>query len=180
MKDRKLAVRYAKALLSVMTDPSAADSADGFLTAIATAMSASSEFRYLMLDPAVAADDRTAVLRELATSKGQPVEMGNFLATLIDHNRAAAMPSIAAVFHEERERAAGIVPAEITTADPMDESLIQLARQAIEKMTGRKVRLTCRVEPDLVGGAVTRIGSRVYDGSLKTQLQNLRSELAQE
>jgi F-type H+-transporting ATPase subunit delta len=180
MKDRKLAVRYARALLSVMTDPDRAESADRFLGSLAQAMTESAEFRDLMLDPAVALEDRASVLRSLAEAKGQPTEMANFLTTLVDHSRSAALPSIAAVFHEERERMRGIVAAEITTAEPMEPGLVARATQAIEKLTGREVRLTCHVEPELIGGAVTRIGSQVYDGSLKTQLNQLKTQLAQE
>ena len=180
MRDRKLAVRYARALLSVLTDPAHAESADAFLASLARAMTESPEFRDLLLDPAVAPEDRTSVLRSLAESKGQRSEMANFLATLVDHSRSAALPAIAEVFHEEREKAQGIVAAEITTAEPMEAGLVRRAIQALEKMTGRQVRLICRVEPELIGGAVTRIGSQVYDGSLKTQLNQLRTRLAQE
>ena len=54
------------------------------------------------------------------------------------------------------------------------------ARRALEKMTGRKIRLECKVDPELLGGAVTRVGSKVYDGSLRTQLEQLKRRLVQE
>jgi len=180
MKDRKLASRYAQALLSVLTDPTAAASADRFLDALARSMQESPETRDLLLDPAISRKARTAALRELCAEKGQPHEMGNFFATLIDHRRMAALPTIAQVYHEERETALGIVPAHITTAEPLSTDLQARARDTLQKLTGCDVRLDCQVDPQVLGGAVTRIGSTVYDGSLRTQLRQLRRDMIQE
>jgi F-type H+-transporting ATPase subunit delta len=180
MKDRRLAVRYARALLSVLTDPQQAEAADRFLSAIRDSMQQSADLRRFLMDPAIPASERHDVLRELAQSHDQPREVRNFMSTLVDHNRAAALPTIAEVFHEEREAGLGIVPAEMATATPMSDDLRGRAQSALERMTGRKVTLTCRVDPGLLGGAVTRIGSKIYDGSLRTQLSQLRSRMAQE
>jgi len=180
MKDRRLAVRYASALLSTLSDPDQSESADRFLGAIRDAMRDSDEFRDLMLDPAVPGSSRKAVLRSLAESRGMPRQVGNFLDTVVDHNRAANLPSIAQVFHEERDASLGIVPAEVTTAAPMDADLMRRTEAALEKLTGHEVQMTCRVEPELLGGAVTKIGSKIYDGSLRAQLQRLRREMIRE
>jgi F-type H+-transporting ATPase subunit delta len=180
MKDRKLASRYAGALLSVFPEASQAEPADHFLTDVSRAMAESEELRDILLDPAYSRTSRKAVLHELADKHSMPHQVHNFLSVIIDHNRAGAIPAIAAVFHEEREKALGIVPAEITTASPLSETLLARAQSTMEKMTGKQVRLTCQVEPDLLGGAVTKIGSKVYDGSLRNQLEKLRRRMAQE
>jgi F-type H+-transporting ATPase subunit delta len=180
MKDRKLATRYARALLESLPDDRGAEAADGFLTALREAIEESADLRGLLFDPAVPRATRESVLRKLAEDSDMPPQVGNFLATVVEHNRAAALPSIAAVFHERREERAGIVPAEIATAEPLPDDLKRRTLQALEKMTGRKVRLITRVEPDLLGGAVTRIGSEVHDGSLRTQLALLRRRMLQE
>jgi len=180
MRDRKLAVRYARALLSAFPDPAQAQSTDQFLIALRTLMKQPGEFRDLMLDPSFSRASRKELLRTLAADRGLPSTLVNFLSTLVDNNRVAALPSIAELFHEEREAALGIVPAEFVTAVPVDEQMLERARAAIQKMTGRKIRLTSRVDQGLIGGAVTRIGSTVYDGSLRTQLSRLRSKMIQE
>ena len=179
MKDRKLAFRYARALLSVTHDPVTLERIDEFLTALARALEHSSDLRSAMLDPAVARPARTRVLRSMVEQNGLPTELGNFLATLVDNNRIAALDAIAAVFHEERERQQGIVAAELTTATPITEEMKQRAQGALERVTGARVRLTCNVEPSLIGGAVTKIGSTVYDGSLRRQLKQLRRRMAE-
>ena len=180
MRDRKLASRYAGALLSVFPDPSQAESTDEFLTALSDAMDESGEFRDVLLDPAFPQSARKSILQTLARERGLSVQVSNFLATLVDNNRLGALPSIALVFHELREEALGVVPAEITTATPLDQEMRDRTKNAIEKMMGRKVRLDCKVEPNLIGGAVTKIGSKVYDGSLRSHLTELRRRMAQE
>ncbi len=180
MRDRRLAVRYAKALLSVLSDPSEAEATDAFLTSVSSAIEQSTELRTILLDPAVPREQRRKALRALAEAKNMPRTVGNFFATLVDHNRTAALPAIAEMFHVAREAGLGIVPAEMTTATPMSDEQRTRAEQAIRKLTGQKVNLTCRVDPDLIGGAVTRIGSTVYDGSLRNQLSQLRSQMVQE
>ena len=180
MRDRKLAVRYAKALLSVFPDPQAAAPTEQFLGGLSAAMNEIPEFRDMMLDPAVSRAQRREVVSNIVREAGLPREVDNFMRLLIDNNRASAIPSIAAVFREEREAALGIVPAQLTTARPLPDEMADRARRAMEKMTGRRVRLTCHVEPGLIGGAVTQVGSRVYDGSLRTQLRQLRSRMAEE
>jgi len=180
VKDRKVATRYARALLASLPGNETAEKTDHFLEALRSALDESADFRDMLLDPAVPRNVRTTVLRTLAEQNEMPAQVGNFLATVVEHQRSSSLASIAEVFHEEREKAAGIVPAEITTASPLTEQLKERTLRALEQMTGRKVRLTASVEPDILGGAVTRIGSKVYDGSLRTQLAQLRRKMTQE
>ncbi len=178
MKDRKLAFRYARALLSVVDAPTAAR-VDEFLTALHEAIEASPDLRSSMLDPAVPRSARKRAFRSLVEQRGLPAQVANFLCTLVDNNRVGVLGAIAEVFHEERERVLGIVPAELTTAAPINDAVKDRARAAIERLTGSQVRLTCHVEPALLGGAITRIGSKVYDGSLRRQLEQLRRKMAE-
>ncbi len=180
MKDRKLAVRYARALFAAYPDPAQNEPVSRFLINLGESIGGSRELRDRLLNPAVARSKRAAVLTGLAKKVGLPQGVSNFLTTLVDNNRVAALPAIAAVFEEMREEALGIVPAEITTATPLTGDQRQRAEKAVQKLTGLEVRLTCKVEPDMIGGAVTRIGSTIYDGSLRTQLQQLRRRMAEE
>jgi len=180
MKDRKLAVRYARALFAAYPDPVRNEPVSRFLTNLGASIGGSRELRDRLLDPAVARSRRAAVLTGLAGQAELPQGVSNFLITLVNNNRVAALPAIAAVFEEMREQALGIAPAEITTATPLSDDQRQRAESAVQKLTGLKVRLTCKVEPEMIGGAVTRIGSTIYDGSLRTQLQQLRRRMAEE
>ena len=180
MKDRRIAVRYASALLSVLTDPAKAEAADGFLLALSRSVDESAELKALMMNPATPHTDLKAVLEPLASAHGMGTEVINFLASLVDHNRTSALQVIAEAFHEAREKALGIVPVKLTTATPLSPELQQRSQKTLEKLTGRTVRLTCNVEPSIIGGAVTTVGSTVYDGSVRKQLDQLRRQMAQE
>jgi len=98
----------------------------------------------------------------------------------VDNARLANLPSIAEVLHLEREAGQGMVSATLTTAAPLTPELTSRATSALERLSGRKVNLTVEVDPGLLGGAVTQVGSMVYDGSLKTQLARLRRTMGEE
>jgi F-type H+-transporting ATPase subunit delta len=177
MKDRKLAIRYARALLSAVEQGETARQVERFLLGIGETMEQSRELRELLLDPAVSRQERVGLLTGMAERFDLPHEVHRFMTTVVDHRRVRNLPEIAELFRELREEAEGIVPASITTAKPLSPDMTEKVRDALEKLTGKSVRLEVQVDPDLIGGAVTRIGSKVYDGSLETQLQMLRTRL---
>lgn len=178
MKDRRLAANYAEALLDLVSAEEA-DAADSLLTAIAQAFK-NEPFRDLMCDPAIERETRKHVLYGIADKAGTPRNVRNFLGLVVDHNRTPVLPAIAQLFHEMREDRLGIVRVEMATAVALDEALRQRTEAALAKSTGRQVKVAYRVQPDLVGGAVARVGSRIFDGSLKTQIAQLRQQMAQD
>jgi F-type H+-transporting ATPase subunit delta len=180
MKDRNLAARYARALLAALPDDRAAESAGDFLSALAEAYVASAEFRDILLNPAVGRTKRKQVLAAIGEAHGVAREVRNFLFTVADHGRLAALPTIAAVFREVRERHIGVVPATVTTAGALAPELQQRLGAALDRLSGRRVRLEMRVDPAVLGGAITQVGSTVYDGSVRTQLSRLRRRMAEE
>ena len=180
MKDRKLASRYARAMFDALPDPAAREKVDSFLTALGESIRQSPDLRDFLLDPAVARADRKKLLSSLAERQAMPAEVERFLHLVIEQGRAEVLPSIGAAYHEIFEESMGIVSAEITTAAPLSDEMRQRAQAALEKMTSKRVRLQCSIEPELIGGAVTRVGSKIYDGSLRTQLQTLRRQMSEE
>jgi F-type H+-transporting ATPase subunit delta len=180
MKDRKLANRYARALLAALPDPQKATAADLFLADLARAMDTSAGVRAALLDPGVPRSVRQRALGAVVEQAGAGPELKNFLATIVDNRRVGEIPAIAAAFHEALEVRSGILPAAVTTAQPLDAETQGKLRAALERLTGRRIRLTIGVDPTLVGGLVSRIGSTVYDGSIRTQLAGLRRRMAEE
>lgn len=180
MTDRKLAARYARALLGTLPDSGRAAAADAFLSALADQITSTHELRDVLLNPAYPRSARKRALEELASAHGVASEVGRFLGILLDNGRLLLLPTIAIAFRREREAATGVVEATITTAQPLTPDLRQKAETSIARLTGRRVRLEEQVDGSLLGGAVTRVGSMVYDGSLKTQLARLRRRMSQE
>jgi len=180
MRDRKLATRYARALLGALASPAEQNLADEFLTALAGSMTQDAELRGFFLDPANPAGAKKTLLTNLCATRNIPDRVKTFLEMIVDNARLPNLPSIAEVFHIEREAGQGMVSATMTAAAPLTPELQSRATLALEQLSGRKVNLTIKVDPGLLGGAVTQVGSMVYDGSLKTQLARLRRTMGEE
>ncbi len=180
MKDRKLASRYARALLAALPDDRSAQAAESFLESLAAAIERSPELRDVVHNPAIPRGARRSVLQALADKAGAGRPVRNFLGVAADHGRAPDLPMIAVMFRELREQEQGIQRATITSARPLRPDEQERAKRTLEHLTGRKISLTVASDPSLLGGAVTRIGSMVYDGSVRTQLARLRRRMAGE
>ena len=178
MKARKLATRDARALGSALPDPAAQDAAADFLTNPGAAIAGSSDVELVCLNPAIPRRTKKAIVAKLAGEFGAGHTIASFLGVVVDHGRAPSLPDIAQAFHEIREHALGIVHAAVTTAAPLSADMETRMRSTLERLTGKRIRLTARVDRALIGGAVTQIGSTVYDGSVRTQLANLRRRMA--
>jgi F-type H+-transporting ATPase subunit delta len=180
MRDKKVATRYARALLGALPDPASQDLADAFLSALADGMRSHGEVREFLSNPSTPASAKKGFLRELARARGVPPRVTAFLETVVDRGRASSLDAIADVFRAEREAAQGRVSGTLTTAAPVDAATVARAEAALQRLAGRKVSLTTHVDPALLGGAVARIGSMVYDGSLRTHLARLRRTMGEE
>jgi|SoiMethySBSTD1v2_1073268.scaffolds.fasta_scaffold14588_4 F-type H+-transporting ATPase subunit delta len=180
MTDRKLATRYARALLATLPDTSSQDSASTLLDALAQALEGDATLRRALVDPAVPSAMKSQLLASVSSGPGVPDRVRSFLATVVANGRTAALPTMAAVFREEKERAQGIVTGTLTTASPVGDELASRAAAALSRLSGRRVRLELRVDPDLLGGGVAQVGSMVYDGSVRTQLGLLKNRIAKE
>jgi F-type H+-transporting ATPase subunit delta len=180
MTDRKLATRYARALLAALATGADQDLADQFLSALAQSLAANPELRGFLLDPANSAAAKKNVLNSLAASHGAPERLKTFLGMIVDNGRLASLPAIAERYHAESESGRGMVTATLTSAAPLSPEHKARAAQVLGKVTGKKVNLTVDVDPALLGGVVAQVGSMVYDGSLKTQLARLRSKMGEE
>jgi F-type H+-transporting ATPase subunit delta len=180
MKDRKLATRYARALIGALPDAGLQDRAGAFLDGLGDSIEGDAALRAFLFDPAVSTPKKVEALRAVVRVQGAPELLGSFLETVAAHGRLANLPSIAEVFRDERERSQGVVSATMTAAAPVPADLRARVQAALEKLSGKKVNLEIDVDPSLLGGAVSKIGSMVYDGSIKTQLARLRARLGEE
>ena len=126
-------------------------------------------------NPAVGPQRRLELAKVLAPELRPQTE--NFLRLLVEHQRTRDMPAIREAFDQMADEVAGIVHAVFTTAIALAKDDEQRYWQALERRLGRKVELTFGVDPGLMGGATIRIGDRLIDGSVRTQLDRLRQEL---
>ncbi len=168
-----LARRYAKAVLGLgATDKVAAD-----LSALSKTMKDSVELQTALTNPAIRRADRRKVIDALLVRIGAQPQTKNLVYLLLDGERLFAVPDISRELDAMLQAKSNHVTAEITSAKPLDPAQLSQITAALEKLSGKKVDVSKKEDPNLLGGVVAKVGDTVYDGSLRTQLRNLRDEL---
>ena len=181
-----VAFRYARALVEVVTTPGAAPTAPeprqiaAQVAEFADLLQKNNELRVLFSTPAVSTAKKKAVLTDLAAELGLAPLTKNFLNVVIQHERMGWLADIAEAFTMLLDEHLGIVVAEVTTARPLAEEEQRGLTAALESKTGKQVRMRLALDPTLLGGVRARIGSTIYDGSVRGHLERLRAELMNE
>jgi F-type H+-transporting ATPase subunit delta len=127
--------------------------------------------------PTIPYDQKRGVLDALIARARVRPTTANFLQVLLQNHRLADLGEINRQFTQELERRTGVVTAEVTTARPVPAAAQEALRARLGQLTGRNVRLQFAVDEELIGGVVTRIGSTVYDGSVRGQLEQVRQRM---
>jgi F-type H+-transporting ATPase subunit delta len=175
-----LETRYAKALADVVLKPgSQLTPADAVkqIRAFEEAYASSPDLGLALASPAVPGGKKRAVLAQLAGILGLSKLIVNFLYVVSDHRRVGEIGRIRQAFETVVDERTGVVRADITSAQEMNPGQRQALEGELKKLTGKQVRAEYAVNPELIGGAVARTGSTIYDGSVKGQLEALRRML---
>jgi F-type H+-transporting ATPase subunit delta len=173
-----VASRYAHALLDVVL-ASAVKPADvvAQIASIEALVAGSDDLRHVLETPAVPGSRKRAVLGKLAEPLGLSPLVRNFLFVITDHRRLPYLSQIREGFEQFVDEQMGFVRASVTSPQKLDERQSRALEAELEKLTGKRVRAEYNTDPSLVGGATARIGSTVYDGSVRGQLQTMRRKL---
>lgn len=177
MKTSPLSRRYAKALLELADEQNLTSRVRKDLEDLAATWNSSAELRGVFENPAVTLEPRRKVVEALATRMGMQKLTANTLKLLSDGGRFAFVPEIADAFADLADAQTGGLRAEVTSASPMPESYYTRLKAELEKATGRKVTLVKKQDPALIAGVVTRVGDKIYDGSVQHRLERLQEEL---
>jgi F-type H+-transporting ATPase subunit delta len=175
-----VASRYARALVDVVLAPGSGLDPAVVLTqlkAIAEMVADSQELRTALLSPAVSPSRKRAVISALLEPMKVEKRVKNFLYVVIDHRRVADFPSIVEGFEVLADERLGWVRVDVTSAKPLNDAQRAKIDAAISHMAGKKAKLRFSQDPALLGGVVARVGSTVYDGSVRGQLDRLRTRL---
>lgn len=173
--------RYARALAEVVLNPASGLDARDVVTQLRRVeeeLRLSPELRHVMLSPAVASAKKRAVIQKFSNELGLAPKVRNFLFVVIDHRRMEQLAPIREAFEVAIDEAMGFVRADVTSAQPLSDSQRGALEAELNKLTGKRVRMQFSTDESLIGGAVARIGSTVYDGSVRGQLDSLRRRLA--
>lgn len=172
-----LARRYARAVVELGTAEGNLDQLGADLRALAHAMHDSSELVTVLTNPAIRRADRRRVIDGLLEQLSAAPHTRNLVYLLLDGERLASLEAISREVDAMIEARAGRMLAEVTSARPLDPAQLSQITAALEHASGKKVSVTKREDPGLLGGVVAKLGDTVYDGSLRTQLRAMRDEL---
>ena len=177
MNTRTSAARYARALLDVVTSEANPEQVEQQLIAFADLLKAHPDLQKALTNPAVPAAGKRGIVEGLAARLQMAPPAAKLLLLMADRDDLALVADVVAVYRERLLEHLGIVRAEVTTAEPLTPERTGQIQQQLSTLTGRKVTMTTKVDPALIGGAVARVGSTVYDGSIATQLERIRERL---
>ena len=177
MSIETIARRYGSALADVVQKNNEAEAVSAELAVWQEMLAANPELMQVFANPTIGHMAKERVLEELI-QRAKPLRTtANFLRVLLKNNRLVYLAEIRARFAAIFEERQGIIPARITAARDLSDAQRAGLRDALEKLTGKKVKLDFRVEADIIGGVIARLGSTVFDGSVRTRLEELHSQL---
>lgn len=178
MSTSPVARRYAGALVSLASEQDCLEAVSRTLEGFGVIVAASPELQTALSNPGFARDELHGVVAALAERLDAPTIARNFLFLLVDNKRMAAYPDILSAFRDRYDELVGRVRAQVTSAAPLDAATLQALEAHVRTLTGREtVLVDSKVDPELLGGIITRVGDLVLDGSVRTQLTELRTRL---
>jgi F-type H+-transporting ATPase subunit delta len=178
-----LAARYANALADVVTAPTSGTTPDRTINELRSfefALRYSPELQNALVTPAVANSRKKSVIGRIADILKLSRITRNFLFVLVDHRRIPALSGIIHNLEEVLDERLGYARAEVTSPADLTEAQQMALNAQLERLTGKRIRMRFTIDPALIGGALARIGSTVYDGSVRGQLAALERRLSAE
>ena len=177
MSVQAVARRYATALADVLMARGEAHEVQEELAAWERMMQSNPQLQEVFSNPTIPYDQKQKVLATLITRTRVRPTTANFLQVLLQNQRLTELSEVNKRLAQVLDERSGIVSAQVTTARPVPESAQAALQTKLIQMTGKAVRLSFTTDEDLIGGLVTRIGSTIYDGSVRNQLQQVRERL---
>jgi F-type H+-transporting ATPase subunit delta len=172
-----IARRYARALLEVAAPQGEADAVTAQLAVLALSLESSADLRNVLFNPAFDRARRHVVVEALAGSLGLGKTVLSLALLLVDRERFHLLPGIATSYRDLADELAGRARASVTSAAPLPPEMARRVEQVLSGAVSRQVTIESTVQPALLGGVVAQVGSLLFDGSVRTQLENLRRSL---
>ena len=178
MTNKTAAMRYARALLDVAIKEQAdLDQIERDLASVAALFTQYPALAHALLNPVVPVPRKRAAVAELMAAGPVTPMVAKLVTLLTDRDRLVLVPDLLAGYRDRLLDHRNIVRAEVTTTASLPPERAKAIEASLSRSTGRTISLTTRVDPAIIGGVVTRIGSTVYDGSVARQLEKIRERL---
>lgn len=178
MSSQTVARRYASALADVIVAQAEEPDVREELAAWEKMISANARLLEAFSNPTVAYEQKAKVLNELISRTKVRPTTANFLRILLKNQRIAALSQVNAKLAQILDERSGVISAQVTSARPVADATKQALEKKLGEITSKRIRLSFQTDESLLGGIVTRIGSTIYDGSVRNQLRRLGEELA--
>lgn len=177
MKNTVLAKRYAKALFAVGKEDGAFADYAKVLNELSELYVGMAEVADALTNPLYPEDVRLKVMESLAKALAAPPVMVNFCKLLVEKKRAGILPEIAEVYQEMLDQENNLVRGTVTSATELSPEVNTKIKATMEKLTGKQVELSNRIDPAIIGGMVAKVGDLVLDGSIRSQLAGLKESI---
>jgi F-type H+-transporting ATPase subunit delta len=175
---RKIARRYAKALMNIGQEDGNYETYCEELDAFTSLFQREGKLRGVLINPTFDIPQRQGIIEEIGKRlRLSPITI-NFLHLLVEKNRMRYLPDITALYLELVDEEAGRARVHLVTAHDLSKKKLKELTQGLEGLVGKQVIMEVTTDPSLIGGVVATIGGKVYDGSIKTQLERLKGTLA--
>lgn len=173
-----IAKRYARALIQIGREDGQYEQYEQQLKAFEVVLQQSEELRAVMENPIYNKDQKKAIFDALKDNLELSPLVINFIALLIDKRRLGYFSEIVRCYDQLADELAGRIRARVLSAVPLSEPSVTEIQEKLAALTGKEVLITAEQDPELIGGVVTQVGDLVYDGSIRTQLDNMKERLA--
>jgi len=178
MLNKKIARRYAQALLELGKERNQTEEFRSQLKAFAGLLRRSPLLEECLASPLYSAEDLKRIIVEITDKINVSKTIQDFLSLLVDKRRIQYFSAIEEAYDDFTNAILGYVKATITTATTLPKDDYNTLKQSLEKVTGKKVILSANVKPDIIGGVIAEVGDKVFDGSIRNQLQKIGETLA--
>ncbi len=173
-----IANRYAKALADVIMERGQTLTVADEIKSFSQIVEENSELRNVFASPVIALDRKKAVLNAILAQMQFRPTTNNFLQLLLKNQRLHQIDVVRTSLLRELDERAGVVSAEVTTARTLAVTEQENLLKQLQTATGKQVRIHFKIDPEIIGGVVTRVGSLIYDGSIKNQLALMKQQLS--
>lgn len=180
MAESPAAKRYAQALFELGVEHDQLEPMGDALDQMATLYRDSRQLRNVLTNPAVDLAERREVVDAIADEAGWPQLFRNFVMLLIDRDRTGHIEAMADEYARRTDEHLGRARATVTSATELSDDQLQSLRQRLGELTGKQVIVSTEVDESLIGGVIARVGSTIYDGSVRNHLQRMRNAILKE
>ena len=177
MSTNAIAKRYAKALVQIGSEAGSVDGFNAELSRFSALLTESRELPVIFANPAYGIEAKKEILKDLVAKLSISPMISNLLMLLLERGRISVLPQIAENYGAFADELSGVIRPTLSSGLPLEAGQIEEIRSALAKSTGKKVELKVEVDPSLIGGVVTKIGGKVFDGSVRTQLARIQDIL---